>query len=173
MMIAFTALWSVSPASADATKISYSYDAIGRLVSVCEAAPNAGELTTYQYDAASNRKRYSHQRVDQSLAVETSILSPNGKVMFRMQSDGNLVVYGDLGSGWVPLGWATNTVGTGANVAAFQSDGNLVLYGPSGAIWSSGTWSSHCATLSVQNDGNVVIKNMQGNIVWATNTGGH
>lgn len=90
-----------------------------------------------------------------------------------MQGDGNLVVYGNFGAGWTPLGWASNTVGSGATQASFQSDGNLVVYTASAAVWASGTSQSHCATLSVQDDGNVVIKDIAGQIVWQTNTGGH
>jgi len=52
-----------------------------------------------------------------------------------MQADGNLVLY----QGATPL-WASNTAGTGANIAAMQSDGNLVLYGPSGPVWATNTF---------------------------------
>jgi YD repeat-containing protein len=160
--------------SSSADTVSHSYDALGRLTSVCTAAPNDGEWTTYQYDAAGNRKAYSNAKVDIRLPAETAIFSPNGKFQFRMQADGNLVAYGDFGSGFTPLGWATNTVGSGATIAYFQSDGNLVLYTATGTpVWHSDTWTHHCSTLTVQNDGNVVIRNSQGVIVWATNTGGH
>lgn len=172
-IIAATALCSVAPASADPSNIAYSYDALGRLTSACDAKPASGDLSIYRYDAAGNRSLYAHARTEQTLSVGGAIYSPNNQYVFIMQGDGNLVLYVRSGSNWVPMNWATNTVGTGANTAAFQSDGNLVLYGPSGAIWSSNTWQYHCANLSVQDDGNVVIRNVQGDAVWATNTGGH
>lgn len=170
---AAAALCPAAPASADASNITYSYDALGRLTAACDATPALGNLSTYHYDAAGNRSLYAHSRTDQALPVDGPIYSPNGQYMFIMQGDGNLVLYFHSGSGWVPMNWATNTVGTGANFATFQSDGNLVVYAPSGPVWSSNTWQNHCATLSVQNDGNVVIRNVQGDMVWSTNTGGH
>lgn len=162
-----------SAASGDIRNSTFTYDAQGRLTTSCDAAPDSGNLTVYHFDPAGNRQTYQHSRTDQTLALNAPVYSPNGKVQFVMQGDGNLVVYGNFGAGWTPLGWASNTVGSGATVAAFQSDGNLVVYTPSAAVWSSGTYQSHCATLSVQDDGNVVIKDIAGQIVWQTNTGGH
>ncbi|XP_010920490.1 mannose-specific lectin-like [Elaeis guineensis] len=52
----------------------------------------------------------------------------------RMQSDGNLVVYGN---GNTPL-WASNTGGNPGNyVCILQRDRNVVVYGP--ALWATGT----------------------------------
>lgn len=75
-------------------------------------------------------------------------------------------------------------------VLQFQSDGNLVLLGAQGVqgaalngcqligydqsrmgvMWSSKTNGNTGATLDVQNDGNVVIKNTNNRVVWSTNT---
>ncbi|WP_286774593.1 hypothetical protein [Sphingomonas sp. 66-10] len=158
-----------APLAAEVT--TYTYDAKGRITTACNAKPATGDLSRYRHDPADNRTSYSHIRTELTIPAETSIYSPNGKFMFRMQSDSNLVVYGNFGAGWTPL-WASNTVGTGATFAAFQSDGNLVLYGPSGAVWASGT-QYHCATLTMQNDGNVVIQDLLSNVLWSTGTGGH
>lgn len=162
-----------SGVGADVGNATYTYDGLGRLMTACEAMPGWGDLTVYHFDAAGNRQTYQHSRTEQTLALNAPIYSPNGKIILIMQDDGNLVVYGNFGAGWTPLGWASNTVGSGATHASFQSDGNLVVYTASGAAWASNTSHSHCATLSVQDDGNVVIKDISGQIVWQTNTGGH
>ena len=69
----------------------------------------------------------------------------------------------------------------------FQSDGNLVIMGitctdnglPTRAIttynqwqplWSSGTYGNNLAIIDVQNDGNVIIKKSNGQVLWTTNT---
>jgi len=152
--------------------MTYTYDAKGRVTSICDQRPSSGDLTTYRFDAADNRTLYQHSRTEQALPVGSAIYSPNGLYQFIMQGDGNLVLYRKSGSTWIAVGWATNTVGSGATVAAFQSDGNLVLYAGSVAVWSTNTWQYHCATLAVQSDGNIVIRDVSGNIVWQSNTTG-
>lgn len=170
--IAIVALVTLPGGVADAGNMRYSYDARGRLVSVCETTNATGQLTRYSHDTADNRQNYSDLATVQSIPAGSARFSQDGRFQLAMQGDGHFVLYGNLGSGWTPL-WYTGTAGTTANVAIFQSDGNLVLYNSSGAVfWASGTWAP-CATLSVQNDGNVVIKNPQGAIIWQTNTGGH
>lgn len=162
----------ISPAIS--STISYRYDSNGRLISACDAKPDYGQMTTYTYDRSDNRYRYSSTRTDQKLLSDQAIYSPNGNFQFRMQSDGNLVVYQKSETDWVPLGWATYTVGTGATDAYFQSDGNLVLYTSTGQpVWSSDTYIYHCAVLAVKDDGNVTITSPDGVIVWQTGTGGH
>ena len=79
---------------------------------------------------------------------------------------------------------------TEACILRFQSDGNLVVLGAQGVLeasvsgcdnpnitesmmqvmWSSKTNGNPGATLDVQNDGNVVIKNVNNRVVWSTNT---
>jgi len=162
-----------SAVGADIRNSTFTYDALGRLTTACDAAPDSGNLTVYKFDPAGNRQTYQHSRTEQTLALNAPIYSPNGKIILIMQDDGNLVVYGNFGAGWTPLGWASNTVGSGATHASFQSDGNLVVYTAAAAVWASGTSQYHCATLFVQDDGNVVIKDIAGQIVWQTNTGGH
>lgn len=102
----------------------------------------------------------------QSLDTNQSMYSCDGRFFVVMQSDNNLVLYWSNGAGAL---WSSNTVGTGANLAAMQTDGNFVLYGPSGAVWATNT-SSPGAYLAVQNDGNLVI---YPGAIWASNTGGH
>ena len=162
-----------SAVSAGANDATYTYDGLGRLTTACDATPVSGDLTVYRFDAAGNRQTYQHSNTAQIVPVGNAIYSPNGKIRFFMQGDGNLAVSGNFGAGWIPLGWASNTVGSGATEAAFQPDGNLVVYNASGPVWDASTWHYHCATLSVQDDGNVVIRDVSGQIVWQTNTGGH
>ena len=173
--LAFIAACLSMPARADAPNYHYKYDVQGRLAQVCTARPGDGELTRYSYDQASNRTSYNNQKVDLALTPESGIFSPDNRFLLWMQSDGNLVLYYRTGPGWswAPLGWATNTVGSGADIAYFQSDGNLVLYSPSGVVWSTGNGGYPCATLQIANDGNLTIQTTDGAIAWSSNTGGH
>jgi hypothetical protein len=94
------------------------------------------------------------------------VISRTRKAQFRMQGDGNLVVYDERNR----ARWASNTVGRGA-YALFQQDGNLVVYnGGDGAAWASNTccWTNNY--LSVQDDGNVVVYTSFGFPLWATGT---
>lgn len=89
----FLAVILPSAVNADTRNNIYTYDARGRLTTVCEAAPGSGDLTVYRFDAAGNRQTCQHSRTDQALLVDAPIYSPNGKIMLVMQGDGNLVVY--------------------------------------------------------------------------------
>ena len=104
----------------------------------------------------------------QSLGVNASVQSCDGRFDLVMQGDGNFVLY----EGPTPL-WASGTDGTDATVAVMQDDGNLVLYNGSGTPrWASGTDGHGGSSLAVQDDGNVVIYE-NGNPIWASNTAGH
>jgi len=91
---------------------------------------------------------------DQSLNVDNSLISQDGRFKLVLQQDGNLVLY-------VPGGaarWATATDGRKVSRAIMQADGNFVLYGPDGKdVWASGTDGHPGAFLTLQNDGNLVI----------------
>jgi len=116
----------------------------------------------------------------------------------KVQDDGNVVLYGLDGSvlfqtytDWaseVPPDAGDNlifeetiTAGTdlfsnnGKFQLRFQTDGNLVLYFvPTGAIlWSSDTDGLGGTTLTMQKDGNLVMRNSSGAAVWSSNTQGH
>jgi YD repeat-containing protein len=164
-------LAALATVSASAAKTSYTYDARGRLTSVCDATNNVGNLATYRHDAADNRQQQISKSTTHSLFAAEGIYSADGRFWLTMQTDSNFVLYGNFGAGWTPL-WATATNATGAHHAEFQWDGNLVVYNSSAAVWASGTYYP-CATLTVQNDGNVVITNVDGVVVWHTATGGH
>ena len=83
-----------------------------------------------------------------------------------LQTDGNLVLYGD----GVPL-WATGTDGKDVAFLSMQGDGNLVLYSRNNTpLWWSGTAGQPNLRLIIQTDGNVVIYNQNNQPLWHTNT---
>jgi hypothetical protein len=83
------------------------------------------------------------------------IVSPNEAFECRMQTDGNVVVYGPSGSTW--------QTGLRGTELAMQRDGNLVLYatdvrGESRVpVWNTNTADRPGATLVMQDDGNLVV----------------
>ena len=93
------------------------------------------------------------------------LLSPNGRSMFILQGDGNLVLYRDGG----PV-WSTETVGQHMRHVGVQGDGNCVLYRSDGsAAWASNTVGAQNALLILQDDGNLVL--LSGDAaVWASDT---
>ncbi|MEW5743743.1 MAG: peptidoglycan DD-metalloendopeptidase family protein [Myxococcota bacterium] len=100
------------------------------------------------------------------LLANQMVVSCDGRFLFVMQGDGNLVLY-QQGRGAL---WSSRTNGSGAKAAILQGDGNLVLYADNWrAVWSTNTANRPGATLAVQNDGNVVL--YQGGVArWHTHT---
>lgn len=98
-----------------------------------------------------------------------SVRSADGRFIFVMQGDGNLVLYGPEGALW-----SSGTFGNpGAYLGMQGTDGNLVVYSASNQpLWSSGTAASPGDHLVVQTDGNVVVYAAGGEALWATNTAG-
>ena len=97
-------------------------------------------------------------RTGEKLDGGESLWSPNGQYELKMQTDGNLVLYGPDGA---LFDTSTNGSGRG-NFVEMQNDGNLVIYRSTigGQIdeWSSGTHDPDSgAELTVQDDGNLVI----------------
>jgi len=90
------------------------------------------------------------------------LVSPNGKMLLAMQTDGNLVLYPSEGS----FLWAA--YGTPGAYAAMQGDGNFVLYDASGkALWSTKTDGKGAANAVLQDDGNFVLYTRNNQTVWA------
>jgi hypothetical protein len=119
---------------------------------------------TYTRPGSSDDPKYElhtneELRVDQSLRKSCNMLV--------LQSDGNLVLYGENGT--IAL-WSSDTWNSGSNRLIMQSDGNLVLYNNEGAVWSSGTTGQGANRLVVQDDGNLVLYTAQNVAIWATNT---
>lgn len=102
---------------------------------------------------------------DTRLLAGQSVLSPQGRLDFMYQHDGNLVLYRSDG---VPV-WASHTAGTSPGQTVMQGDGNLVIYdGSSRPIWHSGTHGQNGASLRVQDDGKVVIYGVGGAPLWSS-----
>lgn len=103
------------------------------------------------------------------LSLGESISSKNGRAKFALQTDGNLVAYGD----GAPLWAAGSGPGRGTYRAWMQTDGNFVIYiRGNRSIWDSGTAGNPGAYLKVQDDGNVVVYGPGGNALWSTETNG-
>lgn len=101
--------------------------------------------------------------------------SPDRRYLFAHQWDGNLVLYGPSG----PLWWTGTQANPGMNEVRLRTDGNLAMLDQNGPI----LWQTHTAqpstpkpvTLSVQNDGNVVLYRWEGTRpvpIWWTGTSG-
>jgi GH25 family lysozyme M1 (1,4-beta-N-acetylmuramidase) len=97
-----------------------------------------------------------------SLSPGASLVSANLQYRLDLQSDGDLVQYGNGRALW--------SAGTSGNPGArldVQRDGNLVLYSSSGsALWNTRTWGAGSdGRLSLQDDGNLVLY-VGGRAVW-------
>lgn len=108
--------------------------------------------------------------VNRSLRRGMSVRSSDGRYLFAMQGDGNLVLYGPSGRALWATSWATGAWPAQESVI-FQGDGNLVTYGGGRAIWASGTAGRGGNQFVVQSDGNLVIYG-GGRAIWASNTAG-
>jgi len=97
-----------------------------------------------------------------------SLVSKNGAYTFKMQQDGNLVLYkfnnGSLGKAL----WASQTFQDSIKYVNFQSDSNFVMYGTDGSTpWASGTWHTSAQVITMQNDGQVVMYDSSGTNLWS------
>ena len=107
--------------------------------------------------------------VNQSLRADQALTSSDGRYVFKLQGDGNLVLRNASGTAL----WTSGTNGSRAQRLNMQSDGNLVLRNASStALWSSGTNGSRAVKVVMQSDGNLVMRTASGTAVWATGTGG-
>jgi hypothetical protein len=99
------------------------------------------------------------------------IQSQDGRFIFIMQSDANLVLYGPGNKAL----WSSKTNGhSNPWFLQMQTDGNLVISDTSGLpFWASNTAGNPGAWLIAQSDGNVVIYTAANQSIWATNTVQH
>lgn len=103
----------------------------------------------------------------QRLYPDQQIVSANGSVTLRYQSDGNLVLYGANGDAL----WDTATWGSGAGRAEMQTDGNFVVYDASGTpVWASDTYGSG-AYLKVHDAGYVMVHDASDVALWWSGSG--
>lgn len=104
-----------------------------------------------------------------------TLVSRNGMFRFVNQTDGDLCIYKQNGG----VEWASGTQGKGSGNVYMQRDGNLVLYNTYGDVSSPGApmWASKMCgrgtgpyKLIMQDDGNLVIHDVDHIPIWATNT---
>lgn len=111
-----------------------------------------------------------------NLDQDQFLQSTNGAYFFRMQADGNLVLY--TNRDWNPSHavWASNTNGKGKGPfrCVMQCDGNLVIYdGENRPTWASNTNGRGVGPyrLVIQEDRNAVVYDSTNRPSWASNTG--
>ncbi|MGE0359200.1 MAG: hypothetical protein AB7H93_00390 [Vicinamibacterales bacterium] len=103
----------------------------------------------------------------QRLYPDQQVVSADGAVALRYQSDGNLVLYGTGGQ----VLWDTATWGHSAGRAEMQQDGNFVVYDAGGVpVWASGTAAAG-AYLRVHDDGYVMVHDASGVGLWWSGSG--
>ncbi len=125
----------------------YKYDALGRVVL---ASSSTGGQDVYAYDPAGNR----------STANKTSLHVP--ATADRMVSGDGLAIAASIYS---PSGAYSMTMGlTGLYVYS---------YGSSSVPWSSPSSSYSAAYVTMQSDGNLVIKALDNTVLWSSGTAGN
>jgi surface antigen len=103
--------------------------------------------------------------VNQKLTANQYILSQNVRHVLVMQSDGNLVQYGD---GFKSI-WSSGTGGNPGAYAVLQADGNFVVYSKANKpLWASGVRAG-AKRIILQHDANLVIYSSVNKPLWATN----
>ncbi|MFF2744190.1 hypothetical protein ACFVVA_01495 [Kitasatospora sp. NPDC058048] len=89
--------------------------------------------------------------------------SPDGRVMFAMQGDGNVVLYRDNKPVWVAPGAMPD-----GNVLVMQGDGNLVVYSAANTpLWNSQTGGRPGAELAIYNEGAIAVV-LNGKVLWTS-----
>jgi hypothetical protein len=102
-----------------------------------------------------------------TMADQQCLRSPNGRYAFRVQNDGNAVVY----DGSTPI-WHTHTYGVANRYLSFQMDGNLVVYNANRTpAWNAATNGRGGTILKMQDDGNLVIYRLNNSVVWSSKYG--
>jgi hypothetical protein len=117
---------------------------------------------------------FTHTRLEPngSLAPGDSLSSPNMTATLVMGVDGNLSIYGPRGADCKkreyrcePL-WQTFTTGLGRG-AHMQQDGNFVVYDREGKpVWWTGTSGNPGASLTIEDDWEIVVVAPDGRYLW-------
>jgi len=102
-----------------------------------------------------------------TLHIGKDIISQNGLYKLTMQGDGNLVIYEHMVG---PI-WASNTGKIGRNqpyrANFFQTEGNFVIWdGVNKALWQTATAYKGGVIMTLQDDGNFVMRNNDGSSPW-------
>ncbi|MFD4660870.1 hypothetical protein ACFWP2_35235 [Kitasatospora sp. NPDC058444] len=98
-----------------------------------------------------------------SISRNQAWYSPDGRVMFAMQGDGNVVLYRDNKPVWVAPGAMPD-----GNVLVMQGDGNLVVYSAANTpLWNSQTGGRWGAELDIYNEGVIAVA-LNGKVLWTS-----
>ena len=98
-----------------------------------------------------------------------SLLSRNGFYKFILQENGNLEILCDGNKIW-----ESHTKGKSID-GLYIAKGGLVLYAPDRTVvWQKGSWKrdTNPETVIMQNDGNFVMYDKNGNAIWELGTKG-
>lgn len=129
---------------------TFFYDALGRLSATTKAPTSGGFRTRYGLDAAGNRTvqitEAAHGRTANDQLLPGQDLLPGQKLV---SADGRFIF------------------------VLQEGDSNAVIYGPSGGLWSTNTASGRGTVLSLQTDGNLVMRGTSNDAVWDSGTAGH
>jgi hypothetical protein len=93
------------------------------------------------------------------------LASTNGIFALVMQSDGNLVLYGEGHAVW-----QSKTSGHPGAILRAQTDGNIVLYAANGTTPLWNTETNNANRLVIQPDGNLVARTASNAAAWASGT---
>ena len=118
--------------------------------------------STFSIDADGVRGVYMPSRLCRS----DQLVSPDGRFMLSMQTDGNLVLY------YVPENRAVWQTGTNGQDAVMQADGNFVVSAANGSsVWSSGTAGNPGARLRLTDDGGFrILDAAEQRVLWDAHT---
>ncbi len=106
----------------------------------------------------------------ETLNLGESIKSPNGQYIFRLQNDGNFVLY-KVASPTDKILWTSKTKNPYVWDVTMYEGGELVIEDSEDyPIWSTPTGGNPGAYLQLQNDGNAVIYRAKGVALWRPNT---
>ena len=108
---------------------------------------------------------------DETLNVDDTLTSTDGRFFLVMQADGNLVLYKH---GQAGAKWASGSNGNVPCQAIMQGDGNFVLYDKDhGVVWASDSDGFPGAFVAVQSDGNMVVYSPLHQVLFASDTDEH
>lgn len=147
--VAFGLLAAPQTAQAQQTE-AYFYDVHGRVQAVTRAPANGGYRTLYTLDDANNR---SSRNAETVAAHATQDLLHANESILPSQS----------------LRSADNRF----QLILQHTDGNVVLYGPTGPLWASHTGTAQTTIMTMQADGNLVIRGSVNELLWSSGTGGY
>lgn len=105
---------------------------------------------------------------------DEELRSQNGRFTFRMQHDGNIVLYKSGQPIWASNTWVQHS--SGPYRLVMQDDGNLVAYDRyDKPTWASNTWHAGQGPyrLDIQDDGNCVLYDCHSSPTWSTDTWRH